>query len=223
MYRESNKNMEKINSLAVLAQKGDKRAYEDLYTMMKPTFEAVVDYHFEKYRTYNVCEGDLYEACDLALFKAVKNCNFTDYGAAPFYFYYRHLANIECKLTLRNSQVNKRRAMCDYTSLSAPYYADGDGSTITYEDVIQDNHIMEEDIISMLDISYAVQNALNLLNERNRTIINMCIHYGDKAELKQAVGKFTGNSKDSSIRQCINRAKRRFKDALIEVGYEVKF
>lgn len=212
----------RVNELAERIHRGEQvqRAWEDLYGELKAYRGQMVNHYVGKYSSFNVSQHDLEEAFDLALVKSVKSYKFDadDIEVPPFFYYLQTAANTECKAVLRSAQTGARKIMCGYTSFSAPAATSKDGDSVEIGEAIPDTFSLEDSVISSIETSPKILQALSTLKEKDATIIKIQYMYPDKKDRKLALQQYLTGVKDATIRKNVQRAKERFAKALEEVG-----
>lgn len=218
MKKES---IEKVNMLAERIHRGDNKAWNELYPTLSGLKGTIVDHYSHKYQSFNVSSADLEEAFDIALISSVKHYKFDDEKAeAPFFYYFQTAANMECRAILRKAKADKRRAMTDYTSFSAPASTNKDGDSVTIGEAIPDSFQLEDSVLTTVDSNPKIMEALSSMKKKDADIIKIHLLYSDKKERKLALQQYLTGVKDATIRKNVQRARERFAKALQEVGYE---
>ena len=218
MKKES---IEKVNMLAERIHRGDNKAWNELYPTLSGLKRTIVDHYSYKYQSFNVSSADLEEAFDIALVNSVKHYKFDDEKAeAPFFYYFQTAANMECRAILRKAKADKRRAMTDYTSFSAPASTNKDGDSVTIGEAIPDSFQLEDNVLTTVDSNPKIMEALSSMKKKDADIIKIHLLYSDKKERKLALQQYLTGVKDATIRKNVQRARERFAKALQEVGYE---
>lgn len=207
--------------LAERIHRGDNKAWNELYPTLSGLKRTIVDHYSYKYQSFNVSFADLEEAFDIALVNSVKHYKFDDEKAeAPFFYYFQTAANMECRAILRKAKADKRRAMTDYTSFSAPASTNKDGDSVTIGEAIPDSFQLEDSVLTTVDSNPKIMEALSSMKKKDADIIKIHLLYSDKKERKLALQQYLTGVKDATIRKNVQRARERFAKALQEVGYE---
>lgn len=207
--------------LAERIHRGDNKAWNELYPTLSGLKRTIVDHYSYKYQSFNVSSADLEEAFDIALVNSVKHYKFDDEKAeAPFFYYFQTAANMECRAILRKAKADKRRAMTDYTSFSAPASTNKDGDSVTIGEAIPDSFQLEDNVLTTVDSNPKIMEALSSMKKKDADIIKIHLLYSDKKERKLALQQYLTGVKDATIRKNVQRARERFAKALQEVGYE---
>lgn len=212
----------RVNELAERIHRGEQvqRTWEDLYKELREYKGQMVSHYANKYSSFNISRHDLEEAFDIALVNSVKKYKFNadDIEVPPFFYYFQTAANTECKSVLRSAQAGAKRIMCGYTSFSAPASTTKDGDSVEIGEAIPDTFSLEDSVISSIETSPKILQALSTLKEKDATIIKIQYMYPDKKDRKLALQQYLTGVKDATIRKNVQRAKERFAKALEEVG-----